>query len=72
MNVSTKKSGVKQSIFHGALLVSLVLCFASGCAFRATFEGGAGANAKIQHQEEKSKIGGGSVREFHKRSAQQN
>ena len=68
----SEKRDVKESIFYGAFLVFLALSlgFGSGCAFRGTFEGSAGPNAEIRHQEEKSSIGSGTVQEFRKRSAQ--
>ncbi len=74
MKAKTKKSGVKESIYVGcfwAFLTLLVFSLGglSGCAFRAVIDGAAGPNAEIRHQEEKSQISGGTVREF-RRSAQ--
>lgn len=79
MNAETKKSkksGIKESIYIGCFWAFLTLLFfslggLSGCAFRAVIDGAGGPNAKIEHQEEKSQIGGGTVQEFRKpRSAQ--
>lgn len=69
--------GIKESIFLGSFWAFLSLCIVvftlgglTGCAFRATFEGGAGPNARVEHQEEKSTTSGGSVNEFRRRSVQ--